>query len=308
MHMRRIFTALGIISVASGAAGADAVGQWHFDEQPGAGTAQDAIADIDGALSGAADFIAGGVSGNAVHIPLSAGSLVNMGPSFGFAADFSTVLWVRTTPGETRSHIVAGRHRSTIQAGYFIATNLGIPNCYGVADKAYFYQAGGCNTDARSTTSINDGNWHQIVGVHRSGGQHRVYVDGAPVEGSVAAGAISYVDIGFMVGGLDIGGAPTNAFLGDVDELQLYPHILTPAQIQYLFEHPTETVIGPLGDLNCDGVVNNFDIDPFVLALTDTEGYAAAFPDCDIRHADVNFNGLINNFDIDAFVELLSGG
>jgi len=32
------------------------------------------------------------------------------------------------------------------------------------------------------------------------------------------------------------------------------------------------------GDLNCDGAVNNFDIDPFVLALTDATAYAAAWP------------------------------
>ncbi|MGE0481465.1 MAG: hypothetical protein AB7Q17_13435 [Phycisphaerae bacterium] len=61
------------------------------------------------------------------------------------------------------------------------------------------------------------------------------------------------------------------------------------------------------GDMNCDGVVNNFDIDPFVLALTDPAAYAAAFPDCDINNADVNDDGDVNNFDIDPFVVLLTG-
>lgn len=56
------------------------------------------------------------------------------------------------------------------------------------------------------------------------------------------------------------------------------------------------------GDTNCDGVVNNFDIDPFVLALADADAYAAAYPGCDIRAADANSDGLINNFDIDGFV------
>ena len=62
-----------------------------------------------------------------------------------------------------------------------------------------------------------------------------------------------------------------------------------------------------LGDLNCDGVVNAFDIDPFVLALTDPAGYAAAFPDCDIMLADCNGDGVVNAFDIDPFVALLVG-
>ena len=62
------------------------------------------------------------------------------------------------------------------------------------------------------------------------------------------------------------------------------------------------------GDLNCDGVLNAFDIDPFVLALTDPVGYEAAFPDCDRDRADCNQDGLINAFDIDPFVNLLTGG
>jgi glucose/arabinose dehydrogenase/plastocyanin len=63
-----------------------------------------------------------------------------------------------------------------------------------------------------------------------------------------------------------------------------------------------------LGDLNCDGLVNAFDIDPFVMALTDPAGYAMAYPDCDARNADVNGDGLINAFDIDPFVLVLTGG
>ena len=66
--------------------------------------------------------------------------------------------------------------------------------------------------------------------------------------------------------------------------------------------------IGVRGDLNCDGVVNAFDIDPFVLALTDPAGYAAAWPNCDFMNADCNGDGEVNAFDIDPFVELLTGG
>ncbi|NLG43625.1 MAG: hypothetical protein GX547_10295 [Phycisphaerae bacterium] len=61
------------------------------------------------------------------------------------------------------------------------------------------------------------------------------------------------------------------------------------------------------GDLNCDGVINVFDIDPFVLALTDEPGYASAFPDCEVMYADINGDGAVNVFDIDPFVELLTG-
>ena len=64
----------------------------------------------------------------------------------------------------------------------------------------------------------------------------------------------------------------------------------------------------PLGDLNCDGVLNAFDIDPFARALSDPTGYAEAFPDCDRMLADCNADGELNAFDIDPFVQLVSGG
>jgi serine protease AprX len=62
-----------------------------------------------------------------------------------------------------------------------------------------------------------------------------------------------------------------------------------------------------VGDLNCDGAVNAFDIDPFVLALTDPQGYQAAYPGCFIELADANGDGVVNGFDVDAFVELIVG-
>jgi hypothetical protein len=62
------------------------------------------------------------------------------------------------------------------------------------------------------------------------------------------------------------------------------------------------------GDLNCDGAVNVFDIDPFVLALTDAAGYAGQYPTCNRDLADLNRDGLVNAFDIDPFVSRLTGG
>lgn len=61
------------------------------------------------------------------------------------------------------------------------------------------------------------------------------------------------------------------------------------------------------GDLNCDGQVDFFDIDPFVLALTDPAGYAEQYPDCNPVNADCNRDGLVDFFDIDSFVALIAG-
>lgn len=63
------------------------------------------------------------------------------------------------------------------------------------------------------------------------------------------------------------------------------------------------------GDMNCDGAFNNFDIDPFVLALVDPPVYESQFPTCDrAQVGDVNQDGAFNNFDIDPFVNCLVNG
>lgn len=60
------------------------------------------------------------------------------------------------------------------------------------------------------------------------------------------------------------------------------------------------------GDINCDGVCNPFDIDPFILALTDATAYRTLYPGCQLTSADVNRDGAVNPFDIDPFIELLT--
>ena len=63
-----------------------------------------------------------------------------------------------------------------------------------------------------------------------------------------------------------------------------------------------------LADSNCDGAVNSFDIDAFVLALT----YPSSWPhlySCNYFCAnDLNCDGMVNAFDIDPFVACLTGG
>jgi hypothetical protein len=62
------------------------------------------------------------------------------------------------------------------------------------------------------------------------------------------------------------------------------------------------------GDLNCDGVINFDDIDPFVSALgADQLAWNLAHPRCHWLNADCNADGVVDFDDIDAFVALLSG-
>jgi hypothetical protein len=69
----------------------------------------------------------------------------------------------------------------------------------------------------------------------------------------------------------------------------------------------TAVIPAATGDMNCDGAINNFDINPFVLALTNPAAYYAQHPDCNLMNGDCNCDGAVNNFDINPFVSLLAG-
>jgi hypothetical protein len=103
-------------------------------------------------------------------------------------------------------------------------------------------------------------------------------------------------DNAYVVGDYDLDGNP-RVVDGDGDDVGVVDMGAYECQIA-----------GLIGDLNCDGLINAFDIDPFVLALTDPEAYALAYPDCDYMLADINGDGLVNAFDIDPFVMILTGG
>ncbi|MBK8915836.1 MAG: hypothetical protein IPM64_14800 [Phycisphaerales bacterium] len=62
------------------------------------------------------------------------------------------------------------------------------------------------------------------------------------------------------------------------------------------------------GDMNCDGLLNNFDIDPFVIAIVDPESYVESYPGCSLLIGDMNLDGQLNNFDIDLFIECIVNG
>jgi alpha-tubulin suppressor-like RCC1 family protein len=61
------------------------------------------------------------------------------------------------------------------------------------------------------------------------------------------------------------------------------------------------------GDLNCDGALDAFDIEPFTLALFDPAGYQSRYPNCDRMRADINADGNVDAFDIEPFIDLLFG-
>ncbi len=99
---------------------------------------------------------------------------------------------------------------------------------------------------------------------------------------------------------------PSCAVLTDIDNDRDLDVVLTDeiADVMKILQNSGAT---PIGDVNCDGSVDFFDIDPFLLALFDAPGYELQYPSCDIGQADVNLDGSVDFFDIDAFLAALFG-
>ena len=62
------------------------------------------------------------------------------------------------------------------------------------------------------------------------------------------------------------------------------------------------------GDMDCNQCIDEEDIDPFVLALTDPDAYEAQYPDCHLMNADVNGDGYVNFGDINPFSAMFESG
>ncbi len=103
-----------------------------------------------------------------------------------------------------------------------------------------------------------------------------------------------------------------NIFSGQIAELLIYRRALSAIERSAVTEYlaakyglPLEPIVP--GDIDCDGDVDFFDIDPFVAALSGPAAYYSAFPACNWLNADVQCDGDVDFFDIDPFVACLGG-
>jgi hypothetical protein len=237
---------LAVIMLSVQLAIAGPVAQWHFDESSGS-TAFDSIGTVNGALAGDAAFVAGGISGNAVSLTIGGNGLVNMGDNFGFTnTDFSVVAWAKVADGDTsNNYTVVSKHWTTHFTGYILGINYN-EGGYGATDKAWFYDSGNSAQSPVSTTTVNDGKWHQIVGVYDKDGSAQIYVDGSPAEDIKTSPPIGSSAAPFLVGGLyRFDNTLWPLFNGLVDEVQLYDNALTSDEVQFLFQNPGQAIPEP---------------------------------------------------------------
>jgi len=218
---------------------------WTFDESGGS-IAHDNAGSYDGVLStNGASFVTNGIAGNALSITKAGNGFVNMGDVLGLeSGDFSVLAWVKMTAGDTQSSAIVSKQRAGYANGYVLAANRseGPTGGYAAANKAWFYDSDFHGQEVTSTSSVNDGNWHQIVGVYVAGANKYIYVDGAPAEASNASRPIVANPGKLVVGGVDFDGTPGGMFSGLIDDVQIYNYALNPAEVDFLFGHPGQAV------------------------------------------------------------------
>src|SRR5205814_2001911 len=139
--------------------------------------AHDSAGSFNGALSSSgASFLPGGISGGALSLSKTNNGFVSMGNVLGMTSgDFSVVAWVKTPPGDkTECSTIVAKQEAGSANGYLLDINACV--AYSQPGKAWFYDSVFPGQEVSSTTSVNDGLWHQIVGVYISGENKYIYV------------------------------------------------------------------------------------------------------------------------------------
>lgn len=161
-----------------------------------------------------------GISGRCITSNGSATSYVDTPLSNSFMLDkiFSVEAWVKTT---SNNHTVCGFPNGTVWWLYLNTTGN------------ILFHVGGSTSglDATSTSTINDGNWHHIVGVCNTSGSLTtltIYVDGT-AQASTTATNIGTVS---GTGNFRISEASaTYSWVGSLDEIAVYDSVLSPTSV-----------------------------------------------------------------------------
>lgn len=234
---------LAIVALTGCCARAALVAHWTFDEGSGP-TAFDTVGGNHGTLSATgATFVPGGVVGGAVSLTRASGGYVSMpGPDFA-GVSFSVTAWVQTTDSANETFPLA-KHASGYGNGYFLLLNSS-GGSYGAATRAAFYTGGAPAQVPVSTTPVTDGTWHFLAAVHTQGGLNEIYVDGLPVEQAVAAAGVTSSPANLLIGALTVG-SPVPSYTGLVDDVRVFNHALTPAEVAALYALVPEPVSAAL--------------------------------------------------------------
>jgi microcystin-dependent protein len=128
--------------------------------------------------------------------------------------------WIKPSSGTTG--VICGRESAVS------ANRIGYIWMNGSKPEVVIFKNGSTVGSVLSPTSINDGQWHHVVGTY-DGTTIRLYVDGVQVgtPSTVVSGALPTADTNFVIGGRNGAGE----FNGPIDEVAYYTTALSAARV-----------------------------------------------------------------------------
>ncbi|HEY3940629.1 MAG TPA: LamG-like jellyroll fold domain-containing protein [Bryobacteraceae bacterium] len=225
-----------------------AIANWTFEAAtlPG-GTVLDTSGNsLDGTIHGGVTPAAGKI-GQGVAFDGSTGYIVTApSPAPAMAGDLTLAAWIKTTNASRVETILSKYDTSGSEDGYVFETT---------ADGYLALHLGGSDINGNrdivdGSNRINDGQWHQVALIIRTGQDASFYVDGglSSVDYlSINRGAFgSPVTIGDAVPGA------SNFFTGSMDEVRIYNRAINTSEVTGLFGGTVTTVPG--GQILSNGI------------------------------------------------------
>jgi hypothetical protein len=248
-------------------------GYWHFDEDSGTSAYDSSGNNNTGTLSAtgvtwAAGKINAGLSFNGTkYVTMGTPSTLEFNNT-----SFSIVSWFNTTTTSTTR--IAGSGLSTWNSGFSLGLNSSSCSTGCVAG-----DLGANGTQANTvlfetTTTFNDGNWHQAVMViDETAKTAQIYVDGvAQPLSSAFCGTASGTTVNFSscslfntysttepftVGSYKGTGGTGGYFTGSLDEIRVYGNALSSSQVQTLYTNDVNALSEYAANATFSGTVNS---------------------------------------------------
>lgn len=203
-------TSLLPVATNSGSLGSVVNGLYELGTKPG----------VDGVV-----YAGLGANNHAVKFDKARKSYIDVGGAseLDLVSSLSVIAWIKSDLADGSFQTILGKGDDSYRLNFY-------------GNGAAGFAAGTDNGDVIGFTSVDDGNWHQIVGVYDAAvGTNYLYVDGFLEGAQIAPNGIA----GNAALPVNIGRAPDYAdsryFNGTADEVAVFNVALTPSQVQQTY-------------------------------------------------------------------------